>query len=172
MVTCFRARCDAPNDKSHICESYFKFCEHSFKLSLEHRYAHEYGELSTSKVPSPPFTPRTSQQLSSRACKPSPYFGTTCDEEKSLLPESVSPYNLQHCIESEQSSSFATQVCSSWSNDSSSQEHSKLKALSEKDKFEMSLRSQVSSSRIVSSLHSNSHPFQSSSVYGRRILMV
>ncbi|XP_076450299.1 uncharacterized protein LOC143286570 [Babylonia areolata] len=45
----------------HTCDIHFKFCDKSFRLSVEHRYAHEYGELSSSSsspnVPNPPPRP-------------------------------------------------------------------------------------------------------------------
>ncbi|KAL8606223.1 hypothetical protein ACOMHN_043441 [Nucella lapillus] len=54
-------------DKHHICDTHFKFCEKSFKLAVEHRYTHEYGELSTpSNLPNPPQAPQTHRPPSAR----------------------------------------------------------------------------------------------------------
>ncbi|KAK7098300.1 leucine-rich repeat- and IQ domain-containing protein 1-like isoform X2 [Littorina saxatilis] len=55
-------------DSAHICDVHFKFCDGSFKMAVEHRYAHEYGELS-SYVPAAPETPRSARPVSGRSPK-------------------------------------------------------------------------------------------------------
>lgn len=47
-----------PLDLQNLCDIYFKFCDKTHKLAVEHRYAHEYGEISMA-MPSAPSTPKT-----------------------------------------------------------------------------------------------------------------
>ena len=57
------------SDGTHLCDDYFKYCCKSFKLAVEHRYAHEYGELSTANFPAAPPTPHSSRPSSGRSPK-------------------------------------------------------------------------------------------------------
>jgi hypothetical protein len=43
---------------------YFKYCDTTQKLAEEHRYAHEYGEITT-PIPTAPSTPKSSQRPAS-----------------------------------------------------------------------------------------------------------
>ncbi|XP_078331507.1 leucine-rich repeat- and IQ domain-containing protein 1-like isoform X2 [Crassostrea virginica] len=50
-----------PWDLGALCDLYFKYCDTTQKLAEEHRYAHEYGEI-TMAVPTAPSTPKSSQR--------------------------------------------------------------------------------------------------------------
>lgn len=50
-----------PLDLGALCDLYFKYCDTTQKLAEEHRYAHEYGEI-TMAVPTAPSTPKSSQR--------------------------------------------------------------------------------------------------------------
>ena len=52
-------------DLAQQCDVHYKFCEKLFNTLVEHRYAHEYGEV-TVPLPSAPKTPRSGRPQSSR----------------------------------------------------------------------------------------------------------
>ncbi|XP_025085062.1 leucine-rich repeat and IQ domain-containing protein 1-like [Pomacea canaliculata] len=53
----------------HMCDAYFNFCDKSFKIAVEHRYTHEYGELASVNIPFAPQTPRSSSSTSMELSK-------------------------------------------------------------------------------------------------------
>ncbi|XP_041367089.1 leucine-rich repeat and IQ domain-containing protein 1-like [Gigantopelta aegis] len=57
----------APN-QLEMCEIYFRYCDKSFKMAVDHRYAHEYGNISMN-IPKAPQTPRSGQTRSVRTKK-------------------------------------------------------------------------------------------------------
>ena len=44
---------------------YYKYCEKTFNMAVEHRYAHEYGEISVT-MPTAPSTPKSGRPKSGR----------------------------------------------------------------------------------------------------------
>ncbi|XP_046573788.1 leucine-rich repeat and IQ domain-containing protein 1-like isoform X2 [Haliotis rubra] len=48
-----------------LCDVYFRYCDKSFKMAVEHRYAHEYGEVSVT-IPTAPTTPKSGRPQSAR----------------------------------------------------------------------------------------------------------
>lgn len=52
-----------------MCDAYFNFCDKSFKIAVEHRYTHEYGELASVNIPFAPQTPRSSSSTSMELSK-------------------------------------------------------------------------------------------------------
>ncbi|XP_071100277.1 leucine-rich repeat- and IQ domain-containing protein 1-like isoform X2 [Haliotis cracherodii] len=52
-------------DDLALCEVYFRYCDKSFKMAVEHRYAHEYGEVSMT-IPTAPTTPKSGRPQSAR----------------------------------------------------------------------------------------------------------
>ena len=65
ILLIFRLQKEKSGDLAHKCDSYFKFCDKTFKLAVEHRYAHEYGEVSVT-MPTAPITPRSGRPNSAR----------------------------------------------------------------------------------------------------------
>ncbi|XP_061181826.1 leucine-rich repeat and IQ domain-containing protein 1-like [Saccostrea echinata] len=53
-----------PWDLGSLCDLYFKYCDTTQRLAEEHRYAHEYGEI-TMAMPTAPSTPKSSQRPAS-----------------------------------------------------------------------------------------------------------
>ncbi|XP_067654966.1 leucine-rich repeat and IQ domain-containing protein 1-like [Haliotis asinina] len=53
-------------DDLALCDVYFRYCDKSFKMAVEHRYAHEYGEVSVT-IPTAPTTPKSGRPRSARA---------------------------------------------------------------------------------------------------------
>lgn len=53
-----------PWDLGSLSDLYFKYCDTTQKLAEEHRYTHEYGEV-TIPIPTAPSTPKSSQRPAS-----------------------------------------------------------------------------------------------------------
>lgn len=60
FISCRSIENNSPSDLSSICDVYFKYCDKTFQIAVEHRYAHEYGEI-TLTVPTAPMGPKSSQ---------------------------------------------------------------------------------------------------------------
>ena len=65
----YRNYSDKSSDLAHKCDSYFKFCDKTFQIAVEHRYAHEYGEVPVT-IPTAPITPRSGRPNSARKIVP------------------------------------------------------------------------------------------------------
>ncbi|KAL5007909.1 hypothetical protein ScPMuIL_016715 [Solemya velum] len=48
-----------------LCDIYFNYCDRTFKIAVEHRYAHEYGDIMLT-VPTAPTGPKPDRPLSAR----------------------------------------------------------------------------------------------------------
>ena len=63
-----QAQSKSPIDVPSICDVYFKYCDKSNKMASDHRYAHEYGDI-TMAMPAAPSTPKSSRPRSSRSTR-------------------------------------------------------------------------------------------------------
>lgn len=54
-----------PLDQCQVCDLHYKFCDRTFNIAVEHRYAHEYGDISVA-MPTAPTGPKSGRPLSSR----------------------------------------------------------------------------------------------------------
>lgn len=57
--------CQSSQEIMALCDIYFNFCDKTFKLTIEHRYAHEYGDIMLA-VPTAPTGPKPDRPLSAR----------------------------------------------------------------------------------------------------------
>ena len=81
----FRLEGEKSSDLAHKCDSLFKFCDKTFKLAVEHRYAHEYGEVSVA-MPTAPITPKSGRPNSARKLVPK---GETFTSPKDLFEQAL-----------------------------------------------------------------------------------
>lgn len=79
-----------------MCDDCFQYCDKSFKMAVEHRYSHEYGEMSNIHIPNAPSTPKTSAHTG-RSVRGS--VGKSIDSVGASLKEAES---VRHSTETKQ----------------------------------------------------------------------
>ncbi|KAL3842586.1 hypothetical protein ACJMK2_020580, partial [Sinanodonta woodiana] len=65
LQTELRMAQEKERDLSVFCDLYFKYCDKTFHLAVEHRFAHEYGEIPI-PMPTAPTGPKTKHPKSAR----------------------------------------------------------------------------------------------------------
>ncbi|KAK3600773.1 hypothetical protein CHS0354_009199 [Potamilus streckersoni] len=65
LQTELRMAQEKKKDLSVFCDLYFKYCDKTFHLAVEHRYAHEYGEIPIT-MPTAPAGPKSKHPKSAR----------------------------------------------------------------------------------------------------------
>ena len=153
-------------DNTHICDDYFRFCDKSFRMAVEHRYAHEYGELSSANIPSVPQTPRSARPSSGRSPKAS------AQAVSARLADPHSPATLSNKSPSETPSQHSAALdlhkapCPTEIPQERitppTKEKSPLPKLSKKEKFEMALRGELAGQLDAGTARDSSHHTQSS----------
>ena len=135
-------------------------------MAVEHRYAHEYGELSSASIPSMPQTPRSARPSSGRSPKASAHTGsaglsvthTATTEGDNSQQKTLSQHSAVLDLQ-KPSGPTETQEARTVS---PTKEKSPLPKLSEKEKFEMALRGEVPGKFDASAAQDSSHHAQSS----------
>ena len=135
-------------------------------MAVEHRYAHEYGELSSANIPSVPQTPRSARPSSGR----SPKASAQAVSARLADPHSSATHNNKSPIETLSQHSAAPDLHKAPCPTEIPQERivppmkekSPFPKLSEKEKFEMALRGEVAGHLDAGTAQDSSHRTQSS----------
>nr|KAG5699220.1 hypothetical protein BaRGS_012741 [Batillaria attramentaria] len=149
------------SDTSHSCEDSFRFCDKSFRMAVEHRYTHEYGELSSANIPAAPSTPRSTQPSSARSPKLSAHDKRSSHDSlvsnQREIPDTVERELNRNCNSPKKDRSLNVQPGQPLVNAASSHNEASAPVLSEKEKFELALRGELPKADAVHSKDS-SHP--------------